>query len=325
MKHKNLFFPALLLLLACCASLLIGSAGLPLSRILGAVRGLDTGAATILFQLRLPRLGATLLAGAGLATAGLLLQTVTSNDLCAPGIIGVNSGAGFAVMSLLCLAPAQWRLLPLAAFGGALATTTLILTLTRRSRSWRSRSTIVLAGVAVSSIFSAGISFLSLKYPDALASYVSFSVGGFSGIDPQRLVIPAGMILSCFLIALVLAPRLSLLQLGDEAAGSLGISVTRLRVGAILLSSALCAAVVSFAGLLGFVGLVAPHIVRRLVQAPLRTRLPYAALTGALLTTLSDLVGRACFTPGELPAGLIMSFLGAPFFLYLLVRKEERV
>ena len=326
MNKKNkligvLLLSALLLLIFC--GMAFGSVPLSLKRIISAIYGHDKNAAVILFSLRLPRVLAAILAGAGLSVAGFLLQTVTDNDLCAPNIIGVNSGAGFFVMLMLCFFPMQWRLQPFAAFAGALLATALVLTLARYGVTYGKKSTVILAGVAISSMLSAAISFLSLKYPDVLSSYLAFSVGGFSGISLEQLAIPAVMIAVAFALSMLLAPKISLLCLGDDAATSCGIQVNTLRTVTVILCSALCAAVVSFAGLLGFVGLIVPHIVRRLIKGSLRRRLPYAVLCGAILTVASDLLGRTLLAPGELPAGIIMAFIGSPFFIWLLIRRRS--
>lgn len=314
----------LLLLAALFGAMAFGSVVLPFQRMLNAFQGSDHVAEVILFELRLPRMLGAGLAGAGLAVAGLLLQTVTDNDLCSPNIIGVNAGAGLCVMIVLCVAPALWRLLPLAAFFGALATTLVVLSVSYLGRDYEHKSTLVLAGVAVSALLNAGISFLSLKYPDVLSSYAAFSVGGFSGVTMKQLPIPAGIIAVGFLAAWIMAPKIGLLCLGDEMAETLGIRVRAMRMAAVVVASALCAAVVSFAGLLGFAGLIVPHIVRRLTGAGLRTNLPLAALCGMVVVIFSDLLGRILFAPWELPAGIIMAFVGAPFFIYLVIRRRKR-
>lgn len=312
-----------LLALSSVMSLCFGSVSLTAERMLGALSGTDKNAAVILFDLRLPRLAAAILAGCGLSCAGFLLQTVTDNDLCAPNIVGVNSGAGLFVMLMLCFFPMQWRLQPFAAFLGALLAASVVMAVSHASSKYESKSAIVLSGVAVSSLLSAGISFLSLKFPDVLSSYLGFTVGGFSGVSFKKLGIPALMIVMCFLLSLILAPKISLLSLGDESAASLGVRVRRLRAVTVILASAMCAAVVSFAGLLGFVGLIVPHIIRRTVKENLRIKLIFSAVFGAILTSLSDLCGRTLFAPSELPAGLIMSLIGAPFFIYLLLRRRS--
>lgn len=265
------------LVAAVISALTVGSADISLSRVLAAFLDEDKTARVIVVGLRLPRLAGAALAGAALATAGQLLQAVTDNELCAPNIIGVNSGSGLAVMLVLCLFPMYWQLLPLAAFIGALAASFFVLLVSGASPGDQ-KSSLILAGVALSSILGAGISFLSLKYPDVLSSYTAFSVGGFSGVTFDELAIPAIMIFVCFILAMIAAPQINLLCLGDEAAGSLGVRVRRLRVATIVITSGLCAAAVSFAGLLGFVGLIVPHIIRRICGQRLRRILP---ITGA--------------------------------------------
>lgn len=325
-KRKNAVIGislAVLLAAVMLCGLAFGSVNLTLRRIFDAISGNDNTAYIILFRLRLPRVLAAALAGIALSAAGFLLQTVTDNDLCAPNIIGVNSGAGLAVMLILCRFPTLWQLQPVAAFIGALGATLVVLFLSSLSSSYEKKSTVVLAGVAVSSVFSAGISFLSIKYPDALSSYAAFSVGGFSDIATGQLAIPAVMTAVCLAASLIIAPRLELLCLGDDGARSLGVPVRAIRLTAIILASAMCAAAVSFAGLLGFVGLIVPHIVRRLTRSGLRLRLVHAALCGAIIVVLSDLAGRTLFAPGELPAGIIMAFIGAPFFICLLIGRRK--
>ena len=140
-------------------------------------------------------------------------------------------------------------------------------------------------------------------------------MGGFSDIATGQLAIPAVMTAVCLAASLIIAPRLELLCLGDDGARSLGVPVRAIRLTAIILASAMCAAAVSFAGLLGFVGLIVPHIVRRLTRSGLRLRLVHAVL--------SDLAGRTLFAPGELPAGIIMAFIGAPFFICLLIGRRK--
>ena len=326
-KRKNAVIGislAVLLAAVMMCGLAFGSVNLTLRRIFDAISGNDNTAYIILFRLRLPRVLAAALAGIALSAAGFLLQTVTDNDLCAPNIIGVNSGAGLAVMLILCRFPTLWQLQPVAAFIGALGATLVVLFLSSLSSSYEKKSTVVLAGVAVSSVFSAGISFLSIKYPDALSSYAAFSVGGFSDIATGQLAIPAVMTAVCLAASLIIAPRLELLCLGDDGARSLGVPVRAIRLTAIILASAMCAAAVSFAGLLGFVGLIVPHIVRRLTRSGLRLRLVHAALCGAIIVVLSDLAGRTLFAPGELPAGIIMAFIGAPFFICLLIGRRKK-
>lgn len=331
-RSRPLPFPWLLVLLAILtfsASLLglrCGSAALSLTQIWQGILNLDLASAEsqILWVVRIPHVAGCLLAGTALAVSGVLLQTATDNPLAGPNIIGVNAGAGFAMVLGMCVAPMAYRLLPLMAFAGAFACTLLVVLIANRAGG--SRITIVLAGVAVSTLFSAGISLLKLLYPDLAISYHAFSVGGVSGVMLSDLRVPALLILFVLVISMLCSPRLNLLCLGDSLAGTLGVRVKPLRTLALLLASAAAAAAVSFAGLLGFVGLMVPHIARTLSGGgDVRKLLPVSALLGGTLVILADLLGRVLFAPSEIPAGIITSLIGAPFFFILLLQRRNRL
>lgn len=294
---------------------------------LGAVRlcSVDSHTAElILISIRLPRVLGAALAGASLASAGALLQCVTANELCAPNIIGINSGAGFGVILTLCMAPSLWALIPLSAFTGAFVACAIIMGISFGTSVKANGSTLVLCGVAISSLLTAGISFLSLRFPDVLSSYTAFSVGGFSGTELKQLLLPAIIILLALFVSQLIAPSLNLLCLGDEIAASLGIRVKAIRMTALICACALAACAVSFAGLLGFVGLIVPHIIRRMAGNDMRYNIVFCAMGGAVICILSDLIGRTIFAPTELPCGIIMAFIGAPFFIYLLIKRRYK-
>ncbi|MFR1518486.1 MAG: FecCD family ABC transporter permease [Clostridia bacterium] len=276
---------------------------------------------TILYALRLPRMLAGLLAGIGLSVSGVLLQSVTNNALASPNIIGVNAGAGFCVMLCLTAFPTHVYVLPPAAFLGAFGTTLLIVVLSEKAGA--SKNTVILAGIACSALFQAGISFLSVLDPDALVSYTAFSIGGFSGVTMKKLYIPAGLILLSLLLSLFFSGKINVLCLGDNMAASLGIRVRILRILCLIFASASAAAVVSYAGLLGFVGLTVPHITRRLTGGNLMRQLIFAPLIGGILVLTADLVSRTFFAPTEIPVGIVTAAAGAPFFLALLLRRKE--
>lgn len=320
MKLRRIYLILLpLLMLTMAAGLCFGSAPLSLSELAAG----EGTARVILLGIRLPRVLAGLLAGIGLSCAGVLLQTVTANDLASPNIIGINSGAGLAVILLLTLAPQAGAWLPVGAFCGAFGASLVILFAGNRLGS--SRSGILLIGIAITTLFNAAISFLSLLDEGILAQYNHFTVGSLRAIHSADLLVP-GIVISCgFCSAMALAGRLSVLSLGDAAAAALGVRVKGLRIAAMACAAACAAAVVSFAGLLGFVGLVVPHIARALVgQRPARL-LPTAALAGGILVILADLLGRTLFAPSELPVGILMSLIGAPYFLILLIRRKHHV
>ena len=269
--------------LAALLSLCLGAAPLPPGEVLAALLGRSGGpAASIVLYARLPRTCGCLLAGAALAASGTMIQGVLGNPLAAPNVIGVNAGAGLCTALCAALWPARTAAVPFAAFLGALGGVLLVLFIAERTGA--SKMTLVLAGVAVSGMFSAGIDAVLTFFPDALNGYTDFRVGGAANLSMSR-VAPA------FWVIL----------------------------------AALAGAAVSFAGLLGFVGLVAPHMVRRLVGEDSSARLLAAsALGGAALLTLCDILARTLFAPYELPVGVVLSLLGGPFFLWLLLRQRRR-
>ena len=330
-KRKPSPFPLLatlilVTLLSAYLGLRYGSARLTLFQVLEGLLspGNSSPQSQILWVVRLPHVAACLLAGAGLSLSGLLLQTATNNPLAGPNIIGVNAGAGFAMTLGMCFAPMAYRLLPVMAFAGAFLCTMVIVSVARRAGG--SRVTIVLSGVAVSTLLSAATSLLKLLYPDLAVAYHYFSVGGVSGVTFDQLTLPALLITLCVIASLLLSARLELLCLGDSMALSLGVQVKFLRTLALILSSACAGAAVSFAGLLGFVGLMVPHAARRLTSAArLKILIPVCLLLGGTLVILADLLGRILFAPSEIPAGIITALIGAPFFFTLLLQRRNRL
>ena len=311
-----------LLLLAALVGLCFGSVPLSASQLAAAFLGEgDTGVRTVLWQLRLPRVAAGLLAGMGLSVAGMLLQAVTGNELASPNIIGINSGAGLAVILLLTVFPMAGKWLPLGAFVGAFGAALLILA--AAGRMGGSKTEILLIGIAVTTVLSAVISFLSLLDEGVLAQYNHFTVGSLKGIRMEQLLVPGVIVLLAFAGAVLISPRLNVLCLGDAAASALGVRVKGLRILALALAASCAAAVVSFAGLLGFVGLVVPHIAKALAGQQPSRGLPVAALCGGIIVLLADLLGRTLFAPSELPVGILMSLVGGPYFLILLYRRKH--
>ena len=244
-----------------------------------------------------------------------------NNPLAAPNVIGVNSGAGLATALCCALAPQAPQLTPVSAFLGALAGVLLVLFISERAGA--ARTTLVLAGVAISSVFSAGIDGVLTFFPDALSGYTDFRVGGVKNLSMARLAPAFWVILIALVLALSLSHELDLLLLGRETAQSLGLPAGRLRLILLALAAALAGAAVSFVGLLGFVGLLAPHIMRRMVGEDSFPLLLSSALGGALLLTACDLVSRIIFAPFELPLGVVLSLTGGPFFLWLLLRQRR--
>ncbi len=312
----------ILTMAAAALSLWIGSVQLSPMQVLNALFGHDPSspAARIVLYTRLPRTCAALLAGAALAVSGVVIQTVLNNPLASPSIIGVNSGAGLTVAVVCAAAPLAQKYTPIVAFAGALAGVLLVTGLSRRNGA--ARTTVVLAGVAVSALFSAGIDAVVTLVPEALNGISDFRIGGFTGVTMKQLAPAAGMILVSLVIVFSLSQQLELLGLGGDTAQSLGLSVQPMRILLLILAAALAGAAVSFSGLLSFVGLIVPHTMRRFWGEDSLPLLVSSALGGALFVTVCDLLARVLFAPFELPVGIVLAFAGAPFFLWLLFRQR---
>lgn len=313
---------AVLVLLAVLVSLLVGSVKVTPQEVLDAVTGTDetSAAARIVLYSRVPRAFAALLAGAALAVSGMVIQTVLNNPLASPSIIGVNSSAGFAVALMCAMVPTAQKYTPFVAFVGALAGVMLVMVLSQSTVA--ARITVVLAGVAISNLFSAGIDAVVTLVPDALNGVTDFRIGGFSGVTMTQLVPSAIIIGISLMILLTLSQQLDILALGSDTAQSLGLAVGPMRVIFLVLAAALAGAAVSFAGLLGFIGLIVPHIMRRLVGEESKILLLSSILGGAFFVIICDLIARIIFAPFEIPVGIVLAFAGAPFFLWLLFKQR---
>ena len=311
------------LLAAILLGLVFGASGVGVGDVWALATGQDMAAKarSILVSIRIPRVLAGVLAGAAFSVSGALIQEVLDNPLASPNIIGANSGAGLAVLTVSALSTVGIALplpLPAAAFLGALVASGLILLVS--SRTGVSRLTVVLAGVAVNAVFSAGMNAVLIIAPNAYIGSSTYLVGGLSGIVMSDLGLPACLICTGIVLASVLAPRLNVLSLGSQAAHAVGVPVALLRAAGLAIASLLAGASVSFSGLIGFIGLMVPHVARHFVGHDLRCVIPVSALWGAAFTLLADLLARTLFAPYELPVGILMSAIGGPFFIFLLMK-----
>ncbi|MBQ9662580.1 MAG: iron ABC transporter permease [Oscillospiraceae bacterium] len=325
-NHKRLFRTAAALgvcvLLSALLSICLGPVKLSPAQILLALFEGDRAStsARIIAHVRLPRTFASLLTGAALAVSGAMIQSVLENPLAAPNVIGVNTGAGLAVALCSALMPGAFAFLPVAAFLGALAGVLLVMLIGERTGA--SRLTLVLAGIAVSAVFSGAIDMILTLVPESLSAYSDFRIGGFAGVTMQKIRPAAVVIGAAFLLASSLAPQMELLALGQDTARSLGLRVKPVRILLLTAAAALAGAAVSVAGLVGFVGLIVPHAARKLSNGEGLWLLVFSALGGAAFVTVCDLIARTLFSPYELPVGIVLSFLGGPFFLWLILRRK---
>lgn len=283
---------------------------------------------TVVMNLRMPRVLFGALAGAALAVSGAALQGLFHNPLADPGIIGVSGGASAGAVSAIVLLPPigatvyGW-LVPAGAFaGGALAT--VLIYLLARPGATSGTSRLLLVGVAVGAGFAALTGFLTyVADDDDLQSIVFWQMGSLGSIDWQKLALVAPPIILGLVVLIAKHRALDLLALGERDARHLGLDIVRTRATVIATSALLTGAAVSFAGTIGFIGLVVPHIVRMMFGPAHRAVVPMSALVGALLIVVADTAARTIAPPSEVPIGLFTAALGAPFFLWLVMRSKE--
>lgn len=272
----------------------------------------------IIWKIRVPRTLVAATVGICLSLSGAILQGVMRNSLASPNIIGVSSGAGLAATIALVLLPQYEYLLTPMAFVGAFLATLLIYTL-----AWKDGINplrMVLCGIAISSFMSAVINTILIFYPDRVHNTLGFNIGSLSAKTWIHFNMLWPYALFGSIVTMLMARKLNILMLGEEIANSLGIQVERNRMILIMLASLLAASSVSIVGMLGFVGLIVPHIARLIIGSDYKYLFPASALLGASLMMICDTFARVIVEPLEIPVGIIMSLLGAPFFLFLLRR-----
>ncbi|WP_206099037.1 iron ABC transporter permease [Paenibacillus sp. M-152] len=310
----------ILLLAVSVYGLAYGSVSIPLQEINQVLLHNDESTyRTILMDLRLPRVLVGLLVGACLAASGALLQGVMKNPLADPGIIGVSAGGGLAAVITMVMLPQLSYLLPVTSFLGAFLSAIVIYLL-----AWdrgASPVKIVLAGVAINALLGALTNGVMVMYSDRVQAVLPWLSGGLNGRSWHHLEFMAPYAIIGLIASLFAMKPANLLLLGDDSAQLLGQRVELQRMLIILLSALLAGTAVSVAGLIGFVGLVVPHVIRLLIGEDYRFLLPLSIVGGGTLVVLADTVARSWFDPIELPVGILLAVIGAPFFLILLKKR----
>lgn len=319
---------------AALAGVAVGPAGLDLREVIGETVGgglmgrpsvLSDTHRAIIWEIRLPRVVLGGLVGAMLSLAGASYQGVFRNPLADPYLLGVAAGGGLGATAVIALTSSpDPRLLPLAAFAGGLAAAVLTYAV-GRSMGGRSAVSLILAGVAVAAFFTALQTFVLQRNSDTIRQVYSWILGRLATTGWQEVAVLAPYALICG-TALVLHRRLlDVMSLGDEEADSLGVSPARVRATVVAFATLATAAAVAVSGLIAFVGIVVPHIVRLLVGVSNRSLIPVSAAAGAAFLILADLAARTVVSPAELPIGVITAFIGAPFFMVVLRTTRRRV
>ena len=314
----------LLILLALAAGVGVGSTYISPLRVLSALMGKGDGAdVNIIRYVRLPRVLGGIFCGGALALSGAVIQSVLSNRLASPSVIGVNSGACLFVTVGCALGITGGIYLSALAFLGALVSCAAISLGAKKFGA--SGGTVILMGVALNSLFGALSDTALTLFPDTGILSNDFRIGGFSSVTYQRLLPAAALIALMFILLLLTSPSLEVLTLGEERAQSLGLQARLTSALFLALAALLAGAAVSVCGGISFIGLLVPHALRRIIGGRIKHLLPLSALCGGWFVSLCDTLSRVIFSPYEIPVGVIMAFLGAPLFLAILIKgRKER-
>ena len=322
MKNKRfvlvISIAAVSCLFAAILSICVGAVRISPLDFFGGFDNFDSAEWRIFRYARLPRTIACLMAGAGLSVSGAIIQGVLANRLASPGVIGVNAGAGLGVTLCCALGAASGWAVAGASFIGAMAAVMAVAAAAQKTSA--SRSAVILGGVAVNSFLTAISEGIITLFPEIGAYTADFRTGGFSGVSDQRLLPASIMIIIALIAVFTLSNELDLLSMGEDTAQGLGLPVRKMRTVFLALAALLAGASVSFAGLLGFVGLIIPNMAKKLVGGESRRLLPLCAVGGAMFVTLCDCGARSLFAPYEIPTGIFLSAIGAPFFIFLLFK-----
>ncbi len=305
-------------------SIIIGGLYVSFSDFLSFISGktVDAYVSNILLYIRIPRALGGFICGVALAISGLLLQTSLRNSLASPSTIGVNAGAGLFVVVASLLFPGDIYAKTVFAFIGAvLIAITVYLIATKTGAS---TMTIILSGVAITSLCNAIIDTIIKISPETTFTKTDFYIGGLSSVTYNQVIIATIITLLTIIVVFIFSRQIEILKIGNDLAHTLGINVKVLHFIVITCAAFLAGTSVAIAGLLGFIGLIVPHISLMLFGGEVKSLVIKTGLLGGIFLVLCDLLARIVFSPYELPVGIILSFLGAPFFIYLLFSGKKR-
>lgn len=332
----------ILLLVTALSSLVVGASSVGVGDVINTVGAYllpnyfapaDTLAEAVIVGLRLPRILLGIITGISLAGAGAVMQGILRNPLVSPYTLGMSGGASFGAALAIVLGSsllgAQFStagtfLVAGSAFLFGFSTMMLVYGIARMKGT--APQTLILAGVALGYLFSAGVSALKYIAPhEALKDLVIWLMGGLWGANWQQVGLLVPLVLLCMVILMRFAWDINALAAGEEVAINLGVNVKRLRLGVLIVASLAASATVAFTGVIGFIGLVAPHISRMLIGSDNRFLIPCSCLMGGVFLLASDTLARTVLAPAEIPVGIITSLIGVPFFLYLLLRRRKQI
>ena len=312
-------------ILVAVLSLVVGTRDVPAAEVLAAITGDTSTLDRAAVATRIPRTVLALIAGASLGLAGATMQGITRNPLADPGILGINTGASLAVVIGVAWfgTSSAHSFIWLAIFGAA-ATSIFVYTIGSMGHAGTTPLKLALAGTATAIAFSSLVVAIVLPRADIAGGIRSWQIGGVGGATFERMEPVYGFLIIGFALCLLSARKLNVLALGDELAAGLGEKVALAQIIATIGAVILCGATTAVCGPIGFVGLVVPHVCRLLVGVDYRWLLPFSALGGAILLTVSDVVGRLAARPSELEVGVVTALVGAPFFIFIVRRQKVK-
>ncbi len=309
-------------------SLSLGSVAVPLREITGIFSSDNESLRKILIDIRLPRLLNAMLVGAALSCSGMVLQSLLNNNLAEPGLLGISSGAGLgAILIFILPVSLPYLVITPVSFVFALSATLLIIFIARGLGGGHadhiSSNKIILTGIAISAFISSVNGLLLLISGSSVIQILYWLNGGFSGRGWNEFSVSVFFILTGLIISVLISKDLNILSLGEEFSSSLGLNLKRMQRIAVFAASLLAASAVSVAGIISFVGLVIPNLSRLLIGNDHRYSVVCSILLGAFFMLLSDTIARIIIAPSELPVGIITSFIGAPVFVWLILKKKK--
>ena len=317
---------ALLLMVSAFLGLSIGSTGQSMKQVLALLSGhgdTDSTMASIIWRIRLPRVVLAALVGATLSLGGLVFQALLRNPLAEPYILGISGGSAVGAIIGILLGLSRFPGVALLAFAGSMATLLLVLAIASGRAAMR-KDALILAGVMVNSFCSSVILFLiSLTQDSRLHNILFWLMGDLSMSDSGQIMILSATLLPCFALLFLLARPMNLLLMGEEAAANMGVNVRLVSIVLLVVTSFMVSATVCHSGLLGFVGLVMPHLLRLSFGPDHRLLVPSCILGGGAYLVLCDLLARSLPAQGEMPVGVITAMIGAPLFIFLLQRSKR--
>ncbi len=335
-KHRKTVFLILLIILAVSgfSAMTVGSASIPFPDILrivfpgvfGEAGSLPASFTTIIMKIRLPRVILAVITGMGLAVSGTVFQGIFRNPMANPYVLGISSGAAFAVSLSLILGMQLTFIgmtaVSVSAFAGGIGTAFIVYFL---SGNGRSTFSLLLSGIAMNFFLSALTSLVMYLNRDQIENIVYWTMGSFNAASWEKIMISGPVVIAGSLILILFSKDLNIMTMGDDTAKSLGVNVRSRRLLFLIISTVITAGAVSVSGVIGFVGLIIPHIMRILTGPDHKTLLPVSMAAGGIFLLISDTLARTVLSPTEIPVGIITSLFGAPFFIFLLARGRNSI